>query len=133
MTAPELSPDAADLLRACCQALDDKKGEDIRVLYLGPRSSIADFFVLVTGNSQPHLRALQGALEEALKESGTSHQAEDASPESGWLAVDAFTVIFHLFTAEMRANYRLEALWRDADDIPLEQLGLAQPVGSATS
>jgi len=102
------------LLTACCQALDDKKAEKLIVLELGTASSIADYFLIATGNSEPHLRALSSAVAGAMKEQQADVLAKEASTRSGWVVVDAFDLMVHLFTEEMRSFYNLEGLWRDA-------------------
>ena len=101
-------------MTACCQALDDKKAADLVVLELGEASSIADFFVIATGTSEPHLRALANAVAVTLKEHQTEVLAKEASTRSGWVVVDAYDLMVHLFTDEVRTFYNLEALWRDA-------------------
>lgn len=114
--------DLKDLIRACVQALDDKKADDLRVLHLGSRSSVADYFVIATGTSNPHLRALRIALERTLDERGTEVLGAQVDTESGWVVVDAYDVIFHLFTQEMRNRYTLETLWKDAEQVPLQDV-----------
>ena len=111
-----------DLIRACCQALDDKKADDLRVLHIGPKSSVADYFVIATGTSNPHLRALRIALEKALDENHADILGTQSDTESGWVVVDAYDVIFHLFTKEMRNRYALETLWKDAGEVPLREV-----------
>jgi ribosome-associated protein len=111
-----------ELVRACCQALDDKKADDLRVLHIGPKSSVADYFVIATGTSNPHLRALRIALEKVLDERGAEVLGTQADSESGWFVVDAYDIIFHLFTKEMRNRYALETLWRDAREVPLHEV-----------
>ena len=106
---------------ACLRALDDKKAENLRVLHLGPDNSIADYFIIATGTSQPHLRALRNALEKALNEAGVKTLGHDADMRSGWVVVDAYDVLFHLFTSDMRQLYNLEGLWKDAKEIPVTQ------------
>lgn len=101
-------------VRACCQALDDKKAEDITVLHLGPESSLADYFVIATGTSDPHLRALVNNVEAALRERNVDCVASEKASKSGWMVVDAYDVIVHVFTAETRRYFNLEGLWRDA-------------------
>jgi len=120
---PALSSTQTEILnhvRHCCQALHDKKAEDITVLFLGSKSSIADFFIVATGTSDPHLRALSGAVEDALKEVSVDVLGRDRSPGSGWMVVDAYDMIVHLFTDEMRRHYNLEGLWKDAERIQIE-------------
>jgi len=113
------SPDPADLhrLKECLEALDDRKAENLRVLDVRGQSSVTDYLILATGNSAPHLRALRVVAEKALKEESDAFHGVDNVPESGWLVVDAYDIMVHLFTQEMRDNYRLEALWKDAVEL----------------
>ncbi len=104
----------ADPLRACCEALDDKKAKDILVLHFGAEGSIADDFILATGTSEPHLRALVKAVETALSEQGREYASSTRGVRSGWMVIDAYDFIIHVFTDEMRRFYNLEGLWRDA-------------------
>jgi ribosome-associated protein len=110
------------LVAALCRAFSDKKGEDVRVLDVAELSSITDYLVVATGNSETHLRALRIEADRVLKEFGTQIIGRDTQLESGWTVVDAFDVMVHLFTGEKRDHYRLEHLWRDADEVPLEAL-----------
>jgi ribosome-associated protein len=109
-------------LVAALRALDDKKAEDLRVLRLGSLSSIADYYVLATGTSDPHLRALRVELDRVLSDTGSPVRGIEAQRESGWVVVDAFDMIFHLFRPETRAAFRLEALWKDAEVIPAKAI-----------
>jgi len=108
------------LVQACCKALDNKKAEDIKILHLGAKSSVADYFVIATGTSAPHLRALRVTLEKELDSLHASILGMDMVSDSGWVVVDADNIIFHLFTAPMRERYALEKLWKDADIVPVE-------------
>lgn len=120
--APPSDPDTRANLRACCEALDDRKAEDIAILYLGPKSSVADFFVVATGTSEPHLRALAGAVRAALKEREVGTRPPDGGMQSGWTVLDVDSFIVHLFRKDMRDRYRLEDLWKDAERLPLAAL-----------
>ena len=106
-------------VKACCQALEDKKAENVKVLYLGEKSSITDYFIIATGNSNPHLKAMRLAVEDSLDNLSLDIFGIDAEPHSGWLVVDAYDFMVHLFLPEMRDNYRLESLWKDAEDVSL--------------
>ena len=105
-------------LVAAVKALDEKKASDLRVLQLGQLSSVADFLVVATGNSEPHLRALRIELERVVEAAGSKTRTE-AHKDSGWSVVDAFDVIFHLFRDDTRRSYGLESLWKDGLDIPV--------------
>jgi ribosome-associated protein len=104
-------------LIAAIKALDDKKAVEVRVLELGQISSVADFLVIATGTSEPHLRALRIALERTLDDCGVSSRSE-SQKDSGWTVVDAFDILFHLFREDIRKSYALESLWKDGLDIP---------------
>ncbi len=120
--AKPAAPQVPAALVAAVRALDDKKAEDIRVLRLGNLSSIADYYVMATGTSDPHLRALRVELDRVLSDTNSPVRGIEAQRESGWVVVDAFDMIFHLFRPETRAAFRLEALWKDAEVIPAKAI-----------
>jgi len=115
------NPTVAQVVRA----LDAKKAEDLRVLHVGRFSSITDYLVIATATSEPHQRALRVELEKVLDAGHVRILGIDTAKDSGWTVVDAFDVMIHLFTAENREKYRLDELWKDADEVPVSAL-LAQ-------
>jgi ribosome-associated protein len=110
------------LLKSVVLALDAKKAEDLRVLDVSKQSSITDYLVLANGNSEPHLRALRIELEKVLDDQKVRILGMDTTRGSGWMVIDAFEVMVHLFTAENRDKYRMELLWKDATELPLAGL-----------
>lgn len=118
----ESPPPLPSVLKACVQALDDKKAEDIRILHVGEVSSITDYFVIATGTSNPHLRALARAVETVLDEASEPSTISDARDESGWVVVDGYDFMVHLFSKETRRYFNLEGLWKDGEVIPVEDL-----------
>jgi len=110
------------LLRLIVRSLDDKKAEDLRVLDVRAKSSITDYLVLATGTSEPHLRALRVELEMALDGAKEPIVGMESVQGSGWTVFDAFDIMVHLFTAENRAKYRLELLWKDAVEVAVAAL-----------
>ncbi|HRI80825.1 MAG TPA: ribosome silencing factor [Opitutaceae bacterium] len=115
-----------ELVKLCCRALDEKKAEDLRVLDVREQSSITDYLVVATGTSETHLRALRVELEKVIDATGTRIVGMETAQESGWLVVDAFDVMLHLFLPESRRKYRLENLWKDAVEVSVPGL-LAPP------
>jgi ribosome-associated protein len=105
------------LLKLIVQVLAEKKAEDLRVLDVSQQSSITDYLVLATGNSEPHLRALRIELERVLAEQQVRVLGVDTTKGSGWTVVDLFELMVHLFTPENRDKYRLEVLWKDATEV----------------
>ena len=113
---------SAKLLKLIVEALGAKKAEDLRVLDVSKLSSITDYLVLATGNSEPHLRALRIELERTLDEQEARILAVDTTKGSGWTVIDAFEIMVHLFTSENRGKYRIELLWKDAVELSLTDL-----------
>lgn len=113
---------ALELLKLVVQALDAKKAEALCVLDVSEQSSITDYLILATGNSEPHLRALRVELEKVIDAQKVRILGMDTGRESGWLVVDAFDVMVHLFTPENRDKYRMESLWKDATELPVAKL-----------
>jgi len=111
-----------ELAKICCAALAEKKAADLRVLDVGELSSLTNFLVIATGTSEPHLRALRVELTKALAEAEVRPVRAESIAESGWIVVDAFDVMVHLLTPEMRDRYGLENLWKDAEEIPVARL-----------
>ena len=114
------------LIKLCCGVLDDKKAEDLRVLDVSAQSSITDYLILATGTSEPHLRALRVEIEKMLDSGKVQIVGMETGQESGWIVIDLFDVMIHLFTPENRAKYRLEHLWKDAVEVSVSKL-LAPP------
>jgi ribosome-associated protein len=114
---------ARQLLKQLCQALDDKKAEDLVVLDVSRQSSITNYLVIATGTSEPHLRALRGELRHIVKETQTPVLGVDSEDGSGWTVVDAFDVMVHVLTPENRRRYRLETLWGDAEPVAWKRIG----------
>ncbi len=123
MSNTSQSDSTLSLLKQLVRALDEKKVGDLRVLKMGPKSTITDYIVLATGTSEPHLRALRIEVErvlDAVKQPIAG--MEVGTYGSGWTVVDAYQIMTHLFTPEQRANYALEKLWKDAETLDVRSL-----------
>ena len=93
------------------KALEDRKGTDVKIYDVRGKSSLTDFFVVATGAAAPHLKALVAETQSVMKEHGVSSFRTSGDPESGWIVVDYFDIVVHIFSAEARAYYALEKLW----------------------
>lgn len=114
--AKKLDP-TLEVVEKCRTALDDKKADDIKVLDVRGKSPITNYFIIATANSEPHLRALAGELERTLKDLGVKSVGRDYNTSSGWVVVDAFDFMAHIFLPEQRGLYGIESLWKDAEEI----------------
>ena len=108
------------LLKGCGKVLDDKKALDIVVLDLRNVNSYLDFFVICTGNSIMHCKALAREINKYFLDSGMKERSKTTA-NSPWIILDYNEIIIHIFTAESRAFYQLEHLWADASKIDLDE------------
>ena len=91
--------------------LDDAKTEDIKIVDLKNKSSIADAFMIATCRSTRHANATADELTKKLKKIGILCPAPEGRPKCDWIIVDAGSIIVHLFRQEIRDLYSLEKLW----------------------
>ena len=111
-----------ELVTLCCRVLEEKKAGELTVLNVSEQSSITDYLIIATATSEPHLRALRVELEKALDADHIHLVGMESSQESGWMIIDAFDVMVHLFLAASRERYGLERLWRDAKEVSVSKL-----------
>ena len=100
--------------------LNEKKGCDIVALDLRRVNSYLEFFIIATGNSRIHCRALAREIESFADVRGVRCRNKP-DYESEWVVLDFDEIVIHIFTKEVRDYYQLEKLWRDADRIPWEE------------
>lgn len=104
-------PSADDVLHAIGQSLDDDKAQDVVVIDLLEKSSLADYMVIASGTSKRHLGSMADHVVEKVKEAGASPVAVEGAGSEDWVLIDAGDVIVHLFRPEARSFYALERLW----------------------
>jgi ribosome-associated protein len=110
--------EARELALQCRELADSKKAENIVVLDLREISTITDYFVIATGTSEPHLRAIVDEIRERLAENyGLTPRATDGTLQTAWVVLDYFDVIVHVMRADVRDHYDLEGLWSDAPKV----------------
>ncbi|MEN9575404.1 MAG: hypothetical protein RL514_3259 [Verrucomicrobiota bacterium] len=107
--------EAKKLALLCRKLAENKKAEDIVILDVHKQSSVTDYFVICSGTSEPHLRAIVGEIDDQLrKDHGIKARAEDGAVGGRWVVLDYFDVIVHVMHPDVRQQYDLEGLWRDA-------------------
>ena len=112
----------AEIAENIVKALDDKKGKDIKLLKTGGLTVLADYFVICTATSSPHMKALSDEADKRLTELGEPPLRREGYRSGSWLLMDFGAVILHLFDEEARKFYNLERLWTDAEDIDISQI-----------
>lgn len=113
-----MNADSEHLARTIREAIRDKKGTDAIVLDVRRISSVTDFFVIASGGSPPHLRALAEEVRARAKAGGPGKGRLEGEPDSGWVVIDLGDAVVHLFLPDTRAYYGIEELWSDAPRLP---------------
>ncbi len=108
--------DDEKILAIVSKTLDDNKAEDIVVMDLKGKTSIASFMVVASGTSQRHVASLAEKVQENLKAAGYKSAAEGME-KADWVLIDAFDVIVHIFKPEVREFYNIEKMWRAVAEI----------------
>ncbi|MDR1465101.1 MAG: ribosome silencing factor [Oscillospiraceae bacterium] len=110
-----------DLLRVAAKILDDKKAVDLTAIHTTEQTILSDYFLLASGTSSTHVKALADELELEMKRRHGVVPRGIEGRATGWILLDYGTVLVHVFQKEQREYYHLERLWEDAETVDLEQ------------
>lgn len=109
-----------EILENSIKILDKKKGMDITALEISELTSVADYFVIVTGTSTTHIKALADELEDGLAAMGQEPKNIEGKA-TGWILLDYGNVVVHIFTKDARESFNLENLWGDAKQMDISK------------
>lgn len=107
---------ALTMAHTACRALDEKKGENIRVIDISKVSVMADYFVIVNGTSDSQVRALVENVDEKMGKEGFPIKQQEGKGGS-WVLMDYGDVIVHIFDKDGRSFYNLERIWSDGTEV----------------
>ena len=113
--------EAKELTKLAVKALEDKKGEDIRVIDIHGVSVLADYFVIADGSNASQVKAMADNVEEELGKAGHECRQIEGYQTAGWILMDYGDVIVHIFDKENRPFYDLERIWNDALPVEIEE------------
>lgn len=108
---------AREMASVACRALEDKKGEDIRVIDISEISVLADYFVIASGSSNSQVTALVDHVEEKMHKAGYIQKQREGQNSGTWVLLDYGDIIVHVFDTESRSFYNLERIWSDGKQI----------------
>ena len=109
------------LALSAIKILDEKKAADLSLIQIDEISSLADYFVLATGTSGTHVKALADEVEFQLKnEQGAEPSHIEGYRSNSWILLDYGEVVVHVFTRQSREFYDLDRLWQNGEPIPVE-------------
>ena len=110
----------SDLKTTVLNTLDLNKAQDIVVIDLKDKSSMADYMIIASGTSSRHIQALSEQVLNKLKDNGIKESKIEGKDSNEWKLVDGIDLIVHIFHPEKRKFYELEKMWSEL--IPKEKL-----------
>ena len=114
---------AEEIAAAIAEALDSKKGRDIKVIKVGDKTVIADYFVIANGTSNTQINALVDNVEKVLHEEAGEEPLHREGYRGGtWVLLDYGCIAVHVFSSEAREFYGLERLWRDGKPLDISEI-----------
>jgi len=109
-------------LNLVIDALEDKKAVNIKAIDIHELTTIAHYFVIASGTSVTHIKALSDNLVEKLGEKGLTPLRIEGYNHARWILLDYGDVIVHIFHEEDRNYYGLERLWQDGKPVDIQEL-----------
>jgi ribosome-associated protein len=106
--------DASTIVRDIADVAIDRKASDVTILDIGKATTLADYFLIVTGTSDRQVNAVANAIQERMKDLGVQRFAREGLPADGWVLLDYGQIVVHVFGQEQREYYDLERRWSDA-------------------
>lgn len=110
-----------ELTREIVKVLDNKKAIDIKAIGITEQTIVADYFVIASGTSNTHVKALADEVDYEIGEKGIKPDHIEGRA-TGWILLDYGSVLVHIFTGESREYYNLERLWSDANDLDISDI-----------
>ncbi len=104
-------PSSSALLAAINATLEEGKAEDVIVIDLAGKTTMADYMIIATGTSKRQINALAGNLIRNIKRAGFGTPGVEGRVQGDWVLLDAGDVIVHLFRPQIRTFYNLEKMW----------------------
>lgn len=114
--------DSKDIIKLAVRALDDKKAEDIRIIDIRDVSSMGDYFIIASGSNRNQVQAMCDNVEEFMHNAGINLKNREGYSNGGWILLDYYDIIIHIFSEEERSFYDLEHIWRDGKFISAGEL-----------
>ena len=119
-----MNQQAKEMAKLAWKALDDKKGNELRVIDIEKVSSIADYFIIANGDNRNQVQAMSDNVEEMLGRAGYEPKQIEGYQNANWILLDYGDIVVHIFSADDRRFFDLERIWRDGITVSEEELGI---------
>ena len=107
------------MIKNAVDALEDKKGEDIKIIDISEISPIADCFILASGSNRSQVQALADSVEEKMHKAGFHLKQVEGYNGANWILMDFVDIVVHIFDRQSREFYDLERIWKDGKIVNL--------------
>lgn len=111
-----------EMVKTAYHALEEKKGEDIRIIEIIGVSAIADYFIISNGTNDSQVQAMADSVEEELFKKGYTPRQIEGIRNKSWILMDYGDIVIHIFSREDRVFYDLERIWKDGRNLSLKEL-----------
>ena len=102
-----------EIARMACEAMEDKKAQDIKIIEIGNISTLADYFIIASGTNRSQVQAMADNVNETLGRAGIEPKQMEGYQNANWILMDYRDVVIHIFDEENRLFYDLERIWRN--------------------
>lgn len=107
------------MIENAVSGLEDKKGEDIKIIDISEVSPISDYFVLASGSNRNQVQAMADSVVEKMHKAGFSLKQIEGYDSANWILMDFVDIVVHVFDRESRNFYDLERIWKDGKLVEL--------------
>ena len=111
-----------ELAKLACDALDDKKALEIKLINIENVSTLADYFIIASGTNHNQVQAMADNVDETLGRAGYEPKQIEGYQNANWILMDYRDIVIHIFDEENRLFYDLERIWRDGTVVEVEDL-----------
>ena len=112
-----------ELAKIACEALEEKKANDVKIIDISGVSVLADYFIIASGSNRNQVQAMVDSVQEDLfKKAGVEAKQIEGYQSGNWILLDYADIIVHVFDEENRLFYDLERIWRDGKTTSIEEL-----------
>ena len=108
-----------EIVKKIYKIIEDKKGDDIKVIDISKISSIADYFIIAGANNINQVQAISDEIDFILGKEGLLPKAVEGNKNATWLLLDYNDIVVHIFLKEDRVFYDLERIWRDGTEVEI--------------
>ncbi len=111
-----------EMIKVAYNALNEKKAFDIKILDIKEISSVADYFIIADGTNKNQVQAMCDCVQEAMAKSNFQTKSIEGYSEGGWILLDYYDIIVHIFSDEARHFYNIERIWSDGKIVDINNV-----------